>query len=405
MGIDIHYEYLDEARPLLHESEYRDLMAGREEESGKIKKYVLQNNIIIYGTRGIGKSTLMNWTYRYIKHTYNGRVALIKITGVPTKWSDLLLNILENVLDFVEDNEYMLSEKTILLANELKKWIDSTTRFIISRLEFRLEKIMDRIYDDLGVPVYIFIDEANGFVLYQEIRDKMKTFASNEAAMGRWRFVIVISDKAYLELFGKKVGKNDKNKDVREDKAFIDRFPLHVEVGYLSDKSSMELIKKRLKYAITGEKTDEYYPFTKEAVETIIKESAGVPRDIIKNLRVSLIEAIDMNKIPITPRFAEKIINSEGSKVDKNILTKFKNNSGEIIINLLAESTRGVSVTDLSATLGISRQGVYKWLRKMMEEGIITSHKVGKTRLFVLAEKGREERERENRKKTLEDFS
>ncbi|MFC1637541.1 AAA family ATPase [Candidatus Margulisiibacteriota bacterium] len=194
-------------------------------------------HILVYGDKGVGKTTLLRWLTNNLKKDNHA----IYVARPPVKFDDLL-------------------------------------NFIVSELKIKGQKGKYSLYDLEGLikktkkPLVILIDEAHEVSV--EIEQQMRSLGDIEG-------VNIV--------FGGLPETRDKMK--KESPPLFDRIVLETYIDHLTLEETTDLIRKRIENA----GGHDVKPFTNEAIENIFKMSKGRPRMILKVCDWVIADAIKNN--------------------------------------------------------------------------------------------------------------
>ncbi len=200
-------------------------------------------HILVYGEKGVGKTTLLRWLTSNLKNDNHS----IYIARPPLVFDDMLR----------------------LVVSELKPG------FLARRKKYSLYDI-EGLVKKTKKPVVLMLDEAHEFTA--EIEQQMRSLGDIQGV----NYVL-----------GGLPETRDKIK--KDSPPFFDRIVLEAYIDHLNREETKDLIKKRIEDA--GGKG--IAPFTEEAIDNVFKMSKGRPRMILKVCDWVVTDAIrnNMDKI------------------------------------------------------------------------------------------------------------
>ena len=193
-------------------------------------------HILVYGDKGVGKTTLLRWLAANLKKDNHA----IYIARPPINFDDLM--------------RYVVAD---LKGNSKKKYS-----------LYELEELVKKAKK----PVVVLIDEAHE--VQAEIEQQMRSLGDIE--------------RVNLVLAGLP---ETRDKIKRDSPPLFDRIVLECYIDHLSLEETRDLIKKRIEAA--GGK--DVKPFTNDAIENVFKMSKGRPRMILKVCDWVVADAIKNN--------------------------------------------------------------------------------------------------------------
>ncbi len=196
-------------------------------------------HILVYGEKGVGKTTLLRWLTDNLKKENHA----IYVTRPPLNFDDMIR----------------------LVVGELKG------NLFLRRKKYSLYEIEDLI-KKAKKPVVILLDEAHEFTA--EIEQQMRSLGDIQGL----NYVLA--------------GLPETREKIKKDSPpFFDRMVLETYIDRLSLEETRDMIKKRIEDA--GGK--ELKPFTDAAIGNIYKMSKGRPRMILKVCDWVMTDAIRNN--------------------------------------------------------------------------------------------------------------
>ncbi|WP_423792535.1 ArsR family transcriptional regulator [Methanocaldococcus indicus] len=330
-------------------------------------------NAAIVGTKGIGKSSMLNIIYYATKKQGHWVVELTASQITPRQFLiQLLYNILtENVLTISGNikSEYMeYSPKILEMYKKLNNYGDKVPiHYPRERIERDLEFLINTVksHDKLCI---ILIDEADQFAK-KSCLSLLQFFHSFLYEEGILTF-----------LAGSPTLMDDLTKISPPIK---DRIPKIINMPPLSRDESYDLIRRRLEDAhIEG--AEEFEPFTNEAIDMIVEECDGIPRKIIMTCSESISIAIKKNLTKIDENIVKEAIHSLGISVGHQILNHLTPAQSEIV-KAMAKLGGTATVTQLAEYLKKSPGTIGTHLSDIYEMGYIYKERDGNNVYYKLS--------------------
>lgn len=212
--------------------------------SGQVKSIMEKINtrsghILVYGDKGVGKTTLLRWLADNLKRENHA----IYVARPPLNFDDLIR----------------------LVVAELKG------ERLARRKKFSLYELEDMI-KKAKKPVVILLDEAHEFTA--EIEQQMRSLGDVQGI----NYVLAGLPEA-------------RDRIKKDSPPFFDRMVLETYIDHLSQEETREMIRKRIE-DVGGK---DIKPFTDEAISNVFKMSKGRPRMILKVCDWVMTDAIRNN--------------------------------------------------------------------------------------------------------------
>ncbi len=371
----VKWENIDPSTPLVREGGI-DLVVGREDECKILKmrgEYGSGINFLITGAWGVGKTTMLLWAKNYAFKEYP------------------ILLLGNKSISSVEKFEWAIINATLTKLKEKhsKEMSDFLRSYIknISHITRDFKKDKFYLYDDIlkNLPIYmyndgiitdkhpllVFIDDFNPTGSnYQTFREWLKSYMSERDKL------IYISVAMQVDVL---------TSLMNEDPALLSRFAPTIKLRFLNDDEMKELIKRRLMVSIfKSGASDVWYPFTEKAIDKIVEESGGVPRNAIILLYTVLSKAVASAIFKIDEKFVSKILREEKIDVFSHVLANVVGGYGQAIYETVKMLGGCARLRDIGEELGKSPSFVSFWIKKMEEVGLIVKKERG---LYCIGEK------------------
>ncbi len=330
-------------------------------------------NAAIVGTKGIGKSSMLNIIYYATKKQGHWVVEMTASQVTPRQFLiQLLYNILtENILTMsgTIKSDYMEHSNRILdMYRKLNNYGDKVPiHYPRERIERDLEYLINEVksHDKLCI---ILIDEADQFAK-KSCLSLLQFFHSFLYEEGILTFMA-----------GSPTLMDDLTKISPPIK---DRIPKIINMPPLSKDESYDLIRRRLEDAhIDG--AEEFEPFTDEAIHKIVEECDGIPRKIIMTCSESISIAIRKGLTIIDEHIVKEAMHSLGISVGHQILNHLTPAQSEIV-RAMAKLGGSATVTQLAEYLKKSPSTIGTHLSDIYEMGYIYKEREGNNVYYRLS--------------------
>ncbi len=330
-------------------------------------------NAAIVGTKGIGKSSMLNIIYYATKKQGHWVVELTASQITPRQFLiQLLYNILtENLFTIngtIKSDYLEYSSKIIDMYKKLNNYGDKVPiHYPRERIERDLEFLINEVKDRNKLCI-ILIDEADQFAK-KSCLSLLQFFHSFLYEEGILTF-----------LAGSPTLMEDLTKISPPIK---DRIPKIINMPPLSTEESYDLIRRRLEDAhIEG--AEEFEPFTREAIDKIVELCDGIPRKIIMTCSESISIAIKKNLNKIDEKIVSEAIHSLGISIGHQILNHLTPAQSEIV-KAMAKLGGSTTVTQLSEYLKKSPGTIGTHLSDIYEMGYIYKERKGNNVYYRLS--------------------
>ncbi|WP_456472512.1 ArsR family transcriptional regulator [Methanocaldococcus sp.] len=330
-------------------------------------------NAAIVGTKGIGKSSMLNIIYYATKKQGHWVVELTASQVTPRQFLiQLLYNILtENIISVCGTikTEYLeYSSKILEMYKMLNNYGDKVPiHYPRERIERDLQFLIDEVKGDDKLCI-ILIDEADQFAK-KSCLSLLQFFHSFLYEEGILTF-----------LAGSPTLMDNLTKISPPIK---DRIPKIINMPPLSKDESYDLIRRRLEDAhIEG--AEEFEPFTMDAIDKIVEECDGIPRKIIMTCSESISIAIRKGLTKIDEDIVKEAIHSLGISVGHQILNHLTPAQSEIV-KAMAKLGGSATVTQLAEYLKKSPGTIGTHLSDIYEMGYIYKEREGNNVYYKLS--------------------
>lgn len=361
------------ARPLVSAVDSETLFV----EPDEVKKIQLaietNENVLIIGERGGGKTSLINHIYNIYNNTKEDR----KI--VPIRFNALLIgdftttnflkalmdNIFDSIMNFRTKGEKLWSilEKTMGASNKdyssFPIALEGNIRYGEKNADFevltnRLERIVHTLRNR-KVEIFVLLDDTDKFHpnivwnTFRGIRDMLWDL--------RVSFILTSLPDQVSEL----------------TRPPLDQFfPYWIKLKPFDEKMTKELLDKRNKYAHTQIRLND------DTLKQIVTQTRGNPRTILSMMK-NIIESGKYGN-PITTDDIERL----GLPYSFD-LSKIKRDT----INYLAANPNvSASDEDFIEKMNLTRNRIVQILHELQEKGLIGSKKEGKKIVYFITKKG-----------------
>ena len=341
-------------------------------------QYGSVSNAAIVGTKGIGKSSLLNVIYYAAKRQNHWTVELEASQVTPRQFLiHLIYGIIRDNLFTIEGTlslEYCeYSSKIMEIYNRLESFSDKTpVHYPREKIERDLDYLLNIVKED-GKLCIILIDEADQF--------------AKKTCLGLLQFFhSFLYDDGILTFFAGSPTLMENLTKVSP--AMRDRFPKIINMPPLSKKETYDLISRRLKDAHIKE-SDEYAPFTKKAIDLIVEECDGIPRRIIMTCSESISIALKKNISEINEKIVKMALKNLGISIGHQIMNHLTPAQSKII-KALAKLGGKSTVTELAKILNNSTGTIGTHLSDIYEMGYIEKSRCGNNVYYVLSKELKE---------------
>ncbi|ABR56724.1 ArsR family transcriptional regulator [Methanococcus aeolicus] len=331
------------------------------------------SNAAIVGTKGIGKSSLLNVIYYAAKRQNHWTVELEASQVTPRQFLIHLMYgiIRDNIfaMDGTLSTDYMEhSQKIIDIYRRLESFSDKTpVHYPREKIERDLDYLLNNVKEE-GKLCIILIDEADQF--------------AKKSCLGLLQFFhSFLYDEGILSFFAGSPTLMENLTKVSP--AMRDRFPKIINMPPLSKEEAYDLILRRLKDAQTV-KANGYDPFTENAINTIVEECDGIPRRIIMTCSESISIGLKKGLTEIDENIVKTAMKKLGISIGHQILNHLTPAQSKII-KALAESGGKSTVTELAKILNNSPGTIGTHLSDIYEMGYIYKDRSGSNVYYILS--------------------
>ncbi|MBA2840431.1 Cdc6-like AAA superfamily ATPase [Methanococcus maripaludis] len=330
-------------------------------------------NAAIVGTKGIGKSSILNILY-YASKRHNHWVVELEASQITARQFliQLMYGIIKDNLFSVDgtlSSDYMKhSQKIIEIYKRLSNYSDKTpVHYPREKIERDLKYLLNEVKEENKLCV-ILIDEADQF--------------AKRSCLGLLQFFhsFLYEDDILTFLAGPPTMVEDLTKI---SPAIRDRIPKIINMPPLTKEEAYDLIKRRLEDSqITGAKG--YQPFSEQSIEKIIEECDGIPRRIIMTCSEAVSLALKNGVDEIDNEIARNAMKNLGISVGHQILNHLTPAQSKII-KAMAELGGSSTVTELSGILNNSTGTIGTHLSDIYEMGYIYKERDGYNVYYTLS--------------------
>ena len=328
----------------LFNSDVERFMVGREREIKLCYREIAnRNNILIYGLKGMGKTTLLN----YLKVKLKEENVIVAYFNMPSSVRQFLLSLLSSL---IKDNDEPTNIDATLYHRILKdvdRYSKSPASLPVISLERYIEKYIQMFSTDF--PIVVLIDELHSITKKTDVylNSYLCTYLFKE------NFIFVASG---LTTFYKP--------NEPTISALRDRFPTQIPLNPLSDKEIEEMIYKRLQSAMIEENS---FNFPENILELVCEYSQGNPRVVMilcKDLVDMFAEGYPLNKDTFT-----KIAKNHNLLYSQRLLDGLNERTREVYRLILKYSP--TTPSKLSAITNLSPQNLHYHFNILYMNGLI----------------------------------
>lgn len=336
-------------------------------------------NAAIVGTKGIGKSSLLNIIYYAAKRQNHWAVEMEASYITPRQFLiQLMYNIIRDNIFTVEGTisyEYMEHSKKII---EIYRRLDNTTtdkmpvHYPREKIERDLDYLINVVKDEDKLCI-ILIDEADQFARKSclSLLQFFHTFLYEDGIL-----TFFAGSPTLMENLTK------------VSPAIRDRFPKIINMPPLSKDESYDLIYRRLQDAQIPNARG-YEPFTESAVDMIVEECDGIPRKIILTCSESISIGLKKKVSTIDEDIVRVAMKKLGISVGHQILNHLTPAQSKIV-RALAKLGGKSTVTELAQYLNNSPGTVGTHLSDIYEMGYIYKERSGNNVYYSLSKELRD---------------
>ncbi|AEF96680.1 transcriptional regulator, ArsR family [Methanotorris igneus Kol 5] len=330
-------------------------------------------NAAIVGTKGIGKSSLLNIIYYAAKKQGHWAVELTASQITPRQFLiQVLYNLIRDNLISIDGticSEYIQhSQKIMEIYRKLVDYGDRTpVHYPRERIERDLDFLLNEVKEEDKLCI-ILVDEAD-------------QFAKKSCLSLLQFFHSFLYEDGILAFFaGSPTLMDDLTKI---SPAMRDRIPKIINMPPLSKEESYDLIRRRLEDAHIGN-AKEFDPFTDAAIDKIVEECDGIPRKIIMTCSESISIALKKGVSKIDEDIVKMAMEVLGISVGHQILNHLTPAQSKIV-RALAELGGSSTVTELAKYLGNSPGTIGTHLSDIYEMGYIYKERRGNNVYYTLS--------------------
>ncbi|MBW9222580.1 AAA family ATPase [Methanothermococcus sp. SCGC AD-155-C09] len=330
-------------------------------------------NAAIVGTKGIGKSSLLNVIYYAAKRQNHWTVELEASQITPRQFLiQLMYGIIKDNLFTMEgtlSTEYVEhSQKIIEIYRRLDAHPDKTpVHYPRERIERDLDYLLNIVKGDNRLCI-ILIDEADQFAKKKclELLQFFHSFLYEDGIL-----TFFAGSPTLMENLTK------------VSPAMRDRLPKIINMPPLSKEESYDLILRRLKDAQIS-KAKNYEPFTEGAVDVIVEECDGIPRKIIMTCSEAISIGLKKGLTEIDENIVKMAMKKLGISIGHQILNHLTPAQSKIVRALASFNGRS-TVTELAKSLNYSPGTIGTHLSDIYEMGYIYKERSGNNVYYILS--------------------
>ena len=330
-------------------------------------------NAAIVGTKGIGKSSLLNVIYYAAKRQNHWAVELEASQITPRQFLiQLMHGIIKDNLFTMEgtlSTEYVEhSQKIIEIYRRLDAHPDRTpVHYPRERIERDLDYLLNIVKGDNRLCI-ILIDEADQFAKKKclELLQFFHSFLYEDGILAFFAGSPTLMENL-----------------TKVSPAIRDRLPKIINMPPLSKEESYDLILRRLKDAQIS-KAKNYEPFTEKAVDVIVEECDGIPRKIIMTCSEAISLGLKKGLMEIDENMVKMAMKKLGISIGHQILNHLTPAQSKIVRALASFKGRS-TVTELAKVLNNSPGTIGTHLSDIYEMGYIHKERSGNNVYYILS--------------------
>ncbi|MDK2791045.1 MAG: hypothetical protein PWP15_1554 [Methanothermococcus sp.] len=330
-------------------------------------------NAAIVGTKGIGKSSILNILYYAAKRKGYWVVELEASQVTPRQFLiQLMYGIIKDNLFSIDgtlSTDYMEhSQRIIEIYRRLNNYSDKTpVHYPREKIERDLDYLLTNVREE-GKLCIITIDEADQFAKKSclSLLQFFHSFLYEDGIL-----VFFAGSPTLMEGLTK------------VSPAMKDRIPKVINMPPLLKEEAYDLIKRRLEDAHTV-KAGDYEPFTDAAIDKIVEECDGIPRKIIMTCSEAISIAMKKGMDKIDEDIVRMAMKKLGISVGHQILNHLTPAQSKIV-QALADLGGSSTVTELARILNNSPGTIGTHLSDIYEMGYVYKERVGNNVYYSLS--------------------
>ncbi|MBP2144510.1 Cdc6-like AAA superfamily ATPase [Methanococcus voltae] len=330
-------------------------------------------NAAIVGTKGIGKSSILNILY-YAAKRHGHWIVQLEASQVTAR--QFLIQLMHSIIgdnlfsvDGTLSTNYMEhSKKIIEIYRRLNTYSDKTpVHYPREKIERDLKYLLHNVKEE-GKLCVILVDEADQF--------------AKRSCLGLLQFFhsFLYEDDILAFFAGPPTMMEDLTKI---SPAIRDRIPKVINMPPLDKAEAHDLILRRLEDAHTSG-ASEYDPFTPESIEKIIEECDGIPRRIIMTCSEAISIGLKNSSTTVDEAMVESALKKLGISVGHQILNHLTPAQSKIV-RAMADLGGSSTVTELSGVLNNSPGTIGTHLSDIYEMGYVYKERDGYNVYYTLS--------------------
>lgn len=308
-------------------------------------------NRIVIGDKGMGKTSFMNMCA--LKAKEKGLKSLY-IDHVPNRASALMKKLFRHAAELAAPTDHLKRLEFLATIGRAGGTLDTTEDFFSDWVG-----MMRRISP---APVIVFLDETSPLpemrgveayfnnYIYEHIKDVV--------------FVIGCTTVTYNKISTRMGG-------------FIDRFPTIVNLTAFSKEECIECLKKKMGVVRIKKSESPLHPFTREAIESMIEFSKGVPRYLIEIAFTALTGGAMRGERSISQALVEEASFALKKSTLHNTWSSLPLPEKNVLVTI-AKLGGQINLEGLATTMKKTKPGVWYPLITLIECGLVEKVGVGR---------------------------
>ena len=385
--------------------EQLSLLVGRQKEAGAVINALADDaNALIYGLKGVGKSTFLNFINATLK---NDRIIVTSVEGIPHERS-FFLNILECLLrENMFEAEIQSEEDQDIHLDPLMplgQWqiirasLDAEKMFGFKSHYKQKIKRKPSLFETLKKKIEKYRRASAVYTTHDivaDIKNLSKTYSHDfpivvcvdnfHKIAALKSTVMTFQETLAKEMFSQEIkfvvaGTPATFKSIEHGSSLLDRFPSGAQIALkpLNVENVRLLIQKRID-AYRLSRAEKVLSFDDEAIDLIAKLSDGYPRRVVDACNACLRFCVEKSKLRVTEEIAHKTLKNLGLLIPQKIYSSLSRETRDVYKTLLSMQPTGPA--ELANEIGKSKSTIFHHLKILVDAGLVKKTPWGEYRV------------------------